>query len=287
MSLFGAFDIQVDGVSLNLGVSGATRSLLQYLLCFHGRPTRREQLHDMFWPDTRVDRRRSSLNSAIWRLRKALADVPALKLDATTECVRLAGVDDDEVQIDFVRLESALRRTVEGEEASLSGLLAALEHCGAAPLDGLADEWAVVERERLSSLRTRALTTAMRSLSGERRYDEAIEMGRRILVTDPYRECAFQEVMCLHVLNGDRARAMRAFVDFAKMLRSELEIEPMAETRMLRDYLASDACFDRGARPDEAAAAILEYASRPGVDQLLCSIEASRLSLRQTAAAVA
>lgn len=65
VSLYGAIDVRFDGQSRHLGVCGPTRSLLQYLFCHHGRLTRRELLMEMFWPDTKTERRRSSLNSAI------------------------------------------------------------------------------------------------------------------------------------------------------------------------------------------------------------------------------
>ena len=55
----------------------------------------------------------------------------------------------------------------------------------------------------------------------------------------------------------------------------------MAETQALRDYLASDKCRDPS---DEGAlaASIVEYATRPGIDTLLCSIEHSRLALHHS-----
>lgn len=269
ISLFGSLDIRIGDVSQHLGISGPTRSLLGYLLCFHNRPARREQLIEMFWPDTAAERRRSSLNSAIWRIKKALKACPALNLDASADCVRLTGADGSGVEVDAIRLETSLRGLSVPRPDSLPALIDALDECEAEPLDGLDDDWAAIERERLATLRIRALTAAMRALAGHRRYDDAIEMGRRILVKEPFRECAFQELMCLHMLNGQRVRALQSFDSFVASLKEELGIPPMAETRALRDYILSD--------PGPGRSATLERVpSRPGIDELLDAIGSSR-----------
>jgi DNA-binding SARP family transcriptional activator len=282
VSLFGALDIRIGGESQCLGISGPTRSLLGYLFCFHTRLTRREQLVEMFWPNADEGRRRSSLNSAIWRIKKALKPYPALRIDASADWVRLTGTQAPGVEIDAMRVDKALRAmTGDGQQADdhLSCLLAALDDCEAEPLDGIDDDWALVERERLSALRMRALTAAMRELAVRKRYDDALEMGRRILVKEPYRECAFQEMMCLHILNGERARAIQMFDEFRVSLDAEMGIRPMAETRVLRDYLLGDGRRDRSSYATLAeppARALI----RPGVDELLSTIEHTRTAIR-------
>jgi DNA-binding SARP family transcriptional activator len=245
ISLFGAFDSQVDGRPANLGLAGATRSLLAYLICSSGRLIRREQLMEMFWSNTSIERRRSSLNSAIWRIKKALRAAnfpPAFALDASAECLRLTGTAAAAVDIDILGLADALAAASRADagEPEVERLAALLERCGGIPLDGLDDDWAVVERERLRALRTRALNVAMRLLAARRRFDESLEIGRRILLDDPFHECALQEVLCIHALNGQRVRALRLFDEFSKSLEQELGIVPMAETRALRDYVAGN-----------------------------------------------
>ena len=248
ISLFGAFDVEVDGRPANLGLAGATRSLLQYLICLGGRLARRELLMEMFWANTTVDRRRSSLNSAIWRIKKVLrgAGVPAaFALDASAECVRLTGISSPQVDIDILALADALAlaSSAAARDEDIDLLVTLLGRCGGTPLDGLDDDWAVVERERLQDLRTRALNVAMRLLAARRRFDESLELGRRILLDDPFHECALQEVLCIHALNGQRVRALRLFEEFSESLQQELGIGPMAETRALRDYVAGNAAI--------------------------------------------
>lgn len=276
--MFGALDVRVDGKSLHLGLSGPTRSLLQYLFCQHDRLTRRELLMELFWSQTPIERRRSSLNSAIWRIKKALKNSPMINIDATADCVQLTGVSSPLVEIDFIHLENAVRAICcasNQQSSELDALVFALDGCSGTPLDGLDDEWATIERERLCALRMRGLTRAMHALAAQHRYDEALDMGRRILVIEPFRESAFQEMLCLHVLNGQRARALQLFDEFAAALEGDLGIEPLPETRALRDYLASDQCFIHAA--DQAAdEAYADSIWQPDVGALLATIAHTR-----------
>lgn len=195
------------------------------------------------------------------------------------DCVRLTGVDSPRVRIDVIHLERALHRVTAAtpqHDRGLADLIDALEPCSGTPLDGVDDDWAEIERERLAALRIRALSTAMRLLAAEQRYEEAIEIGRRILVLDPYRECALQEMLCLHVLNGQRPRALQFFDEFAAALEADLGITPMPETRALRDYLVSDRCLHNLALNESGVFGVWGA----GVGPLLNSIEHTRDALR-------
>jgi len=279
ISLFGAFDAQVDGQPANLGLAGSTRSLLQYLICSAGRLVRREQLMDMFWANTSMERRRSSLNSAIWRIKKAFraVNLPAgFALDASADCLRLAGTSSPAVEVDILALAEAVAgaSAPRAEDAAVERLAALLERCGGTPLDGLDDDWASVERERLHALRTRGLNIAMRLLAARRRFDESLELGRRILLEDPFHESALQEVLCIHALNGQRVRALQLFEDFSRSLQQELGIVPMAETRAVRDYVAGNAAVAPAlASPDADDHRI---SAQLGVEALVSMMEQSR-----------
>jgi len=282
LAMFGAFDVRLDGEPVNLGLVGATRSLLQYLLCNGDRLARRELLMEMFWGDTSPERRRSSLNTAIWRIKKAMRAIGApgtFSLDASADCLRLTGLGAPGIEIDSVILGDALAlaSTMDAGDAEIEGLVAAVGKCCGIPLDGLDDPWAQVQRERLSDLRTRAQNVAMRLLAAQRRFDEALELGHRILADDPYHESALQEVLCLHALNGQRVRALRLFDEFARTLQSELGIPPMPETRALRDYLAGDiACAGRmsALAPNDRE----RVSVQPSFAQLVSRVEHSRVA---------
>ena len=280
LALYGAFDVRIGNAPAHLGLTGPTRSLLQFLVCNGGRLIRREQLMETFWSGTDVRRRRSSLNSAIWRIKKALRenDAPtSFRLDASADCVRLEGTDAADIDIDIVCLARSLASasTTDVADSQLETLLSALHRCEGLPLDGVEADWALFERERLTALRMKALSVAMRHLKLRRRFGEAIEFGQRILFDDPFHETALQELLCVHALSGQRVRGLRLFENFSRSLRDELDIAPMPETRALRDYLAGDdGVVDRlPQRPNPAPCRVLET---PGVADLVGTIEFAR-----------
>jgi DNA-binding SARP family transcriptional activator len=110
------------------------------------------------------------------------------------------------------------------------------------------DQWAVVERERLTIIQLRGRGLMMRSLAEECRYEEALEYGHSILAIDPFRESTLREVMWLHVLNGERPRALRLFQEFRASLFEEMGISPTTETHALREHIAQDS-LDAVVRP--------------------------------------
>jgi DNA-binding SARP family transcriptional activator len=54
----------------------AGRGLASFLFTYPGRPHRREHLADLFWPNLDYEHARRALNSAVWRLRRLLAQHP-------------------------------------------------------------------------------------------------------------------------------------------------------------------------------------------------------------------
>ena len=271
--LFGALSILVRGVPQHLALAGATRSLLQYLCCFPARPVRRDVLVEQFWPSIRIDRRRAALNSAVWRIKKALAPLDGIEIETANDSVNLLIAAN--VEIDAVRLHYAVRQAPEALD--LDALGAALEACEGPFLDGVEDDWAMIERERLSVIQMRGLTLMMRGLAERRHYEDALGFGRRILAIDPFRESTFREVMCLYVLNGQRARALTEFHDFSEALEDELGIAPMAETLALYDYLSKD----NAPSPDRAGSGSHTFirSGRRGLSDQLTLIERSRREL--------
>jgi|SRR5690606_28285412 len=282
LALYGAFDVRIRNTPANLGLTGPTRSLLQFLVCNGGRLIRREHLMETFWSGTDPRRRRSSLNSAIWRIKKTFREKGAptsFRLDASADCVRLEGTDAADIDIDIVCLARSLASasTTDAADSQLETLLSALDRCEGLPLDGVEADWALFERERLSALRMKALSVAMRHLKLRRRYGEAIEFGQRILFDDPFHETALQELLCVHALSGQRVRALRLFEDFSRSLRDELNIAPMPETRALRDYLAGDDGVVRRL-PRRQTPTQYRVLETPGVADLVGMIEFARAS---------
>jgi DNA-binding SARP family transcriptional activator len=279
VKLFGAQLLTVGGRSHRCTLSGATRDLLHYLILFAGKETRRERLADLLWCDSSPAQQRSALNSAAWRIRSRLRGVSGLELRTDGELIGLE--ISDEVAVDVVELEEAMALATRSppSEVLAERLLTALQDCEEPFLGGAVPDWALAERERLFSLRLRGLTELMHWRADQKRYEDALDLGRRLLIADPFREAAQGQVMWLYVLNGQRVQALKQYRDYAALLLAELDIEPMPETRALYEHIRRD--LDGGA-PTRSLAAVRDP-KQPGqgtaLEAMLGAIDRSRRDL--------
>jgi DNA-binding SARP family transcriptional activator len=251
-SLLGGVLFSVAGTVIRPEFGPAGRLLACYLLEFPGRIHRRERLADLFWADAEPVKARAALNTAIWRIRKLLdqgADGASHHLVTVGEDVILEPADV--ISVDTHRLETACRSILEACEREprdldrMQDIAAVLDDYRGPFLDGHDGEWILQERERLHCLFVRGMFAVLRQAALERRYEFALDLGRRILAVDVMRERIQQVVMLLLVLNGQRGEAIRTYQRLAGLLRAELDIEPMPDTKQLHDDILSGDIFAR------------------------------------------
>jgi DNA-binding SARP family transcriptional activator len=251
VSLFGGASFSIDGAVVRSDLGPAGRLLACYLFEFMGRVHRRERLADLFWGDTEPEKARSALNTAIWRIRKML------ELGSKGAARHLITIGDDvileqsqSIQVDTHKLESASRRVLGRTGGTLSDgdvhdISLAVEGYSGPFLDGYDGDWVLQERERLHCLFIRSTFELMRAAAKQGRYEHALDFGRRILATDALRESVQRDVMVLLVLNGQRVEAIRTYKRLINLLKSELDIEPMPETKRLHNDILSGEIFGR------------------------------------------
>lgn len=275
--LFGSHLFRYNNRPFHLGVRGTTLDLLRYLIVHRGREVRREYIAELLWAQSSERRQRSALNSAIWRIVKKLPDDPGISLHATGSniCFQV----DDEVPVDTDILTQLVHAASgpAGVSPPLAQRLAAVLDASDAPfMNGLVEDWALSERERLFNIRLRGLTLLMHWYGDSRRYEDALEVGRRLVSADPFRETVQIDMMWLYVLNGQRAQALKQYQAYADLLRRELDIEPMTETRALYDHIRCDLNCGRQAR-DVAEPVVGDHATtRKRLDMMMVAIGRSR-----------
>ena len=248
VTLFGSLSIRGPGGDRLTSLSGSTGEVFAYLLTNSGRGVRRERLADLFWTEAEPARARASLNTAVWRIKKALARREGIALRSGADQLMLE--TSPETRIDAKMLEMAVRAASgQGPDERLdasarTALAEAVDEYNGPFLDGSASDWAIVERERLNALHLRGLGMLMQDAGRRGDYEEALGYGRRILAADPFRERVQCEVMWLYVLNGQRPQALRQFEAFRRQIAREMSVTPMAETRALADYIRESADLD-------------------------------------------
>jgi DNA-binding SARP family transcriptional activator len=248
IALLGGISFSANGTIVRSDLGPAGRLLACYLFEFAGRVHRRERLADLFWVEADPDKARSALNTAIWRIRKIL------DLGAPGTARHLITMGDDVIleksqsmRIDTHALEIASRRLTSQPAAlpdtEMQEISAAVDGYVGPFLDGYDGEWVLQERERLHCLFVRSTFELMRTATIQGRYECALDFGRRVLAMDPLRESVQRNVMLLLVLNGQRVEAIRAYQRLVTLLRTELDIDPMPETKRLYEHILSGELF--------------------------------------------
>jgi len=215
-----------------------TLELLCYLLMHSGRRVHRCTIAEALWPMRPPGKARRSLSTALWRLRRALraVDVSAPKLFlAQRQFIALDPAMP--VRFDVAEFEHHVQLGLAQDDASDPTRLEQLEigtRLYEGPLlAGVYSDWCLGERERLQLLFLRSLRQLLTHYRLTGAFEAALSMGRRLLTLDPLQEDVHREIMRCYVASGRRALALEQYECCREVLRRELRIEPMTETRAL------------------------------------------------------
>jgi DNA-binding SARP family transcriptional activator len=242
--LLGQFLVTLDDVVVARWPSRRARELFKYLVIHREPWLRREQVMEVFWPGSRPEAARNSLNVAVHGLRRALraaVDVPVVVLEAGA--YRLDGalqlwvdVDEFEHHVDAGhRLEAA------GELAAAVGEyeLAMALYQGDFLADDPYEEWPVLTRERLRVIYLDTLDRLSHLYFAQRRYGSCVNLCKVIVQRDPCREDAHRRLMRCFSRQGQTHLALRQFQVCADALQAELTVDPDPSTVALRDQIRS------------------------------------------------
>ncbi len=235
LQLLGDLQVTYDDDPLTSVNSARLQSLLAYLLVHRHAPQSRQQLAFQFWPDSTEAKARANLRFFLHRLRRALPDADRfLQIDEASVMWRA----DAPFTLDVAAFEDALtdaeRET--GAEATRA-LERAVSLYRSELLPNCYDDWILPERERLRQLYLGALARLIGVLESQGEYRAAISHAQRLLRYDPLHEETYRQLMRLHVQNGDRVGALRAFHTCAAVLERELAVEPSPVTRAQYEQL--------------------------------------------------
>ncbi len=259
LHLFGQLSVASgDGATASAAVevSGRPGSLLAFLALARGRFFARSELLTALWPEQGEAGSVRSLNTVLWRLRKALARPPLDQQDVVV-CDRRGAIglptgarlrlDVDEFS---ALVAPGLNRPLEQlDETHVEQLRRGVGLYRDDVLAGFTDDWALRARELHRRTLLNALGRLMQVSTLAQDYGGAIRYAQDILDRDTLREDVHRELMRLFLLNGQRALALQQFEVCRAALRKELAIEPMRETMAVYQRIADSAVGLRAAEP--------------------------------------
>jgi len=224
-------------------VEAPTRKALGLLayLALEGRSSR-DQVAGVLWSDWPGPDARRNLRQELYRLQRWL-DAPLLEAGSTW--VALApevGVDVHAFRADLVAgaTDAALCRW-------RGPFLEGLEVDGA-----LFEEWVERRRAHLADQRLAALARHAAVLESRGALREALRAYLDLLAENELDEANQRTAMQLHYRLGEREAALLRFRRYTRLLREELDVEPLPETTRLAGRIRASAAIDtpRGpARP--------------------------------------
>lgn len=210
--------------------------LLCLLVLHPGEPLQRDWIAERLWPMRPPGRGRRCLSTSLWRLRRVVetADGSGEGLHIRADQDRLTFIPGSPYWLDVEQFErkaaSGLQGALPCDEARAQALHDAIDLYRGDLLAGSYDDWCLAKREQLQLLLLRVLKRLQRHarLSGD--FELGIIYGHRLLSLDSLQEDVHRELMRCHVDAGDPTRALEHFRRCREMLRSELQVEPMAAT---------------------------------------------------------
>jgi DNA-binding SARP family transcriptional activator/pimeloyl-ACP methyl ester carboxylesterase len=229
LRLFGGFQARLEpGVPLTLPTRKA-QALLAYLALRPDPAHHRDSLAALLWPDRPDEQARASLRHALYELRRALVASPAVLL-----------TEGDTVTVDpgLIDLDVAAFSRLLGEDTPEALAQAAALYRGdlLAGLSLTEEPWEAWLREARERLREQAGDGLARLLAHQRKaghLEAATRSASQLLALDPLQEAVHRTLMRLHAQLGQRGAALRQYQHCVSALRSELGVEPEAETRQL------------------------------------------------------
>lgn len=244
--LFGRIRVAFTDEPSEVNITPTAQRVLAYLLLQPHRFYQREVLAALCWGDRTEEQARACLNTTLWRLRRSLEP------DSTGSGTYLITTSSGEVGFNWesehwldltifeacaIRILSQPPHTLNAEQAQTLETILPL-YAGDL-FEGLYDDWAIQERERLLTYYLDCLAHLMHYYSHQGAYEQSLRFGQLILRRDPLREEIHREVMRLHWQAGQRSLAIHQYENCQKLLSEELGIAPMPETETLYAHLLS------------------------------------------------
>ncbi|HEX6071221.1 MAG TPA: BTAD domain-containing putative transcriptional regulator [Longimicrobiaceae bacterium] len=267
--LFGGLHLSRGDEPLPAFPTQRARSLFAYVALHRSRLHARELVIGQLWGDESESIGRKALRMALWRVR-GVVDPPADAAEPSP--LRVSGTalgfnSDAAYWLDVEEFEHLLRAVAPRPDGTLDEddaqrLRSAIDLYAGDLLEDIYDDWCLYDRERLRLLYHGALERLMRFEEERSAWAAAIALGQRLLALDPLMEQVHREMMRCYVRRGSRAAALRQFESCARVLRAELDVDPMPETIDLYLRIRGGADPSPDEEPESEPEALLQRVDR-------------------------
>jgi predicted ATPase/DNA-binding SARP family transcriptional activator len=230
--LFGHLRVFEDEQPLTFSALPKTLPLWAYLLLHRDKPVPRDKLAYLLWPDVPERKARANLRRHLYDLRQALPPAPGDRPWLLLEAGAVQWNPEAKIWLDLAEFERL--------STSTDHLAKAVELYGGDLLPDCYDDWISFERERLRNQYFDNLAALIEENRACGDFPQAITYLQELLNHDPLREDALRDLLVLRYRIGDRAGAIKSYLNFEQCLQEELDALPMPETRQLYNAIVQN-----------------------------------------------
>ena len=235
----GPLEVHVAGRRIPKWNSLKARAVFQYLLIHQDRPTRRDVLMELQWPNHSHNSARNNLNVALYSLRNTLDGLgqsaqPVLYRDG---CYFLNPeltwwVDRNEFLLALDNAQLA-RRTSQPVQIISAYHRAIQLYRGPLFEDDASGEWYLPEQRRLKDLYGQALEYVAEIHFQRGELPEALQFSQLAISNDPCSEAVHRLLMRCYASQHQQQLVSRQYRVCTATLRDELRVPPSDETTQL------------------------------------------------------
>lgn len=239
LNLLGAPQVFLNTDPVTGFVSKKAQALLFYLAETQ-QPHTRQLLAALLWPEMPETTARTNLRKALSNLRRLFPEHLLISRHTAAfnpDSPYCLDSRQFEHQLDCLQIKNRLN------SANYEDLTAALELYRGDFLAGFSaaalpfEEWMLARRGQLHELAVQGLLALADNRLAARQFAAAVDLLRRLLALDPWREEAHRKLMLALARNSQRSAALAQYRDCRRILADELDAPPLPETTALYDRI--------------------------------------------------
>ena len=206
------------------------QALLAYLALSAGQWHGRDRLAGLLWSDRQEARSRNSLRQALASIRTLGESLGMTLIETVGDRVLLP---DEVAETDV----AAFQRLSADDPIAAADLYAGDLLDGFTAPDAAFQDWLAGERAALRETACETFERAVAQAAQNGQGRKAVDLAKRLVELDPYRESSHRRLMELHAAAGDRVEAIRQYQTCERLLREELDVAPAPETTQLLESI--------------------------------------------------
>ena len=223
IKLLGGYTVLEDRAGEVALSARKAQALLAYLALSAGQWHGRDRLAGLLWSDRQEGRSRNSLRQALASIRNLGEGLGIDLVETDGDRVQLPDGAAETDVADFLKLSA-------DDPLAATGLYAGDLLEGFTVPDVAFQDWLERERAALREIACETFDRAVSQAANDRDWRKAVEVAKRLVGLDPYRESSHRQLMELYAAAGDRAEAIRHYQACERLLRNELDVAPARET---------------------------------------------------------